>query len=236
MDYNKGFPIEKWDFGTHSIFSDLPEEDWCGLMKHSIIGKYKKDEIIFREGTIPTGIFYIEKGRAKKYKIDNFEKEQIFYIAGAGELIGYHAVLSLEKYPDSAKALEDCSISFIPKEHFLDFIDSSPRLSRLLLKVLSHEFTVLTNGIAIYVKRPVRERLAITLIVLNEKFKPLMDETSVDTGINLSREDLANITGTTSENVIRILSEFKKEGFITTKGRRIWVKDLEKLINASNYQ
>jgi CRP-like cAMP-binding protein len=235
MNLKNQFPMEKWDFGTHSIFSELPEEDMNGMMQHAISGKYRKGDVIFREGAIPTGIFYIEQGRAKKYKIDNFEKEQIFYIAGAGELIGYHAVLSSEYYPDSAKALEECIILFIPKECFLNFLASSPALSRLLLKVLSHEFTVLTNGIAIYAKRPVRERLAITLIVLDEKFKPLPGETS-EGGINLSREDLANITGTTGENVVRILSGFKKEGIVVTKGRRIWITNLEKLIEASHYQ
>ena len=165
------FPIDKWDFNSQSILSDLLPGDLELLLQNARDKLYIKGEMIFKEGSVPSGIFYIKEGRVKKFKIDNFKKEQIIYVANTGELIGYHAILAAELFPDSASALEESVISFIPKDDFLKVLDISPLLSKGLLKTLSHEFAVLTNNISIFAQRPVRERLAITLLVLREKFK-----------------------------------------------------------------
>src|SRR5579872_6938232 len=140
------FPIDKWDFNAQSILTDIELEDYEELFRNSVDEKYAKGEIIFREGANPSGIFYIKSGKVKKYKVDNLGKEKIFYVANIGELIGYHAILSSERYPDSAAALEESLISFIPKEDFLNILDHSPVLSKRLLKTLSHEFAVLANN------------------------------------------------------------------------------------------
>lgn len=229
------FPIDKWDFKSDSVFTNFPEEDFEEMTRHARKEKYRKGQTIFREGGIPTGIYYILDGRVKKYKVDNFEKEQIIYVANTGELIGYHAVLSTERYPDSATALEECIVLFIPKEDFLSVLEQSTLLSGRLLKMLSHEFAVLSNSITIFAQRPVRERLAITLIVLREKFKKgsPVGEPIV---INMSREDIANMAGTTRENVVRFLREFKDDNLIETQGRKIWIRDIKKMVAVSNYQ
>lgn len=229
------FPIDKWDFNSHSILADLPEGERESLLSNANERVYKKGEVVFKEGNIPSGIFYINAGKVKKYKVDNFDKEQIIYVANAGELIGYHAVLASETYPDSASTLEECSISFIPREDFLNVLERSPNLSKRLLKTLSHEFAVLVNNISIYAQRPVRERLAITLLILREKFKT-GGSPNEPIAINVSREDIASMAGTTRENTVRVLRQFKDEGIIEAKGRTIWVVDVKKLAKASNYK
>jgi CRP-like cAMP-binding protein len=229
------FPIDKWDFNSDSVFTNFPAKDYEEMTKHARQEKYKKGQTIFREGGFPTGIYYILEGKVKKYKVDNFEKEQIIYVANSGELIGYHAVLSTERYPDSATALEECLILFIPKEDFLKVLEQSPILSTRLLKMLSHEFTVLSNSITIFAQRPVRERLAITLIVLREKFKKGALE-GQPIAINISREDIASMAGTTRENVVRLLREFKDDKLLETQGRKIRILDIKKMVVVSNYQ
>ena len=228
------FPIDQWDFNSQSILSDLPEHDYANLVRRLREEKYTKGAIIFREGAEPTGIYFIKQGKIKKYKVDNYGKEQIIYVANTGELIGYHAILASEKYPDSAAALEDSVLSFIPKEDFLEVLDTSAVLSKRLLKTLSHEFAVLANSITVFAQRPVRERLAITLLVLREKFKK---ETPAGepVAINISRDDIASMAGATRENVVRTLREFKDEQLLETKGRKIWITDVKKLVSVSNY-
>jgi len=181
-----------------------------------------------------SGIFLIRSGKVKKYKVDNSAKEQIFYVANQVELIGYHAVLSEERYPDSAAAIEDSLISFIPKEDFISILHRSPAFTSQLQKALSHEFTVLTNSISVIAQRTAPERLAIALIVLRKKHK---EEGSAEQEIvlNISRMDLANMAGIAQENVIRLLEEFKAEGIVETDGRKIWVKDIKRLVKKSNY-
>ena len=90
------FPINKWDFNSESVLTDLPQDDLELLLLHKTEQVYKKGEIIFREGAFPAGIFYIIEGKVKKYKVDKDAREQIIYVANTGELLGYHAILSPE--------------------------------------------------------------------------------------------------------------------------------------------
>lgn len=229
------FPIDKWDFESESILADLPEDDLEILMAHKVEMLYKKGEVIFREGASPSGIYYINDGKVKKYKVDREGKEQIIYVANTGELLGYHAILSSDSYPDSAAVLEESVITFIPKESFLEAINQSGVLNRRLLRTLSHEFAVLANSITLFAQKSVRERLALQLIVIREKYK-VNFEPGMPVEINMSRDDLASLVGTARENVVRMLSEFKDEGTVETRGRKIIVLDVKKLIEIANYR
>jgi len=229
------FPINKWDFQTESVLAGLPAEDLDILMAGKSEQVYKKGEIIFREGGFPSGIFYITEGKVKKYKVDKDGREQIIYVANTGELLGYHAVLGEDRYPDSAAALERSIIAFIPKEDFVTALGHSKVLSKRLLKTLSHEFAVLANSISLYAQKSVRERLALQLIVLREKYK-VNFQPGMPVEINMSRDDLASLAGTARENVVRILSELKEKGIIASKGRKIIVHDVNKLIEIADYK
>jgi len=235
MSIREIFPIDKWDFNSSSLLSSLSEEDHALLLAHQSEQQYSKGEIIFREGAQPSGIFYIKSGKVKKYKAVAGSGEQIIYVANAGEIIGHHAVCSGERFPDSAAALEESLIVFIPREDFMTVLEHSPSFSAGLVKLLSHEFTVLVNGLALFSQRSVRERLALQLVVLREKYK-LDHQPGMPVEINLSREDLANLVGTAKENIIRILSGFREEGILTTKGRKIIVHDVKKLISIADFK
>lgn len=229
------FPIDKWDFKSESILADLPPEDLELLVANKSEQVHKKGEIIFREGGYPTGIFYITNGKIKKFKVDKDGREQIIYVANTGELIGYHAILSEDRYPDSAAILEESTIAFIPKEDFLQTLQQSVILNHRLLKNLSHEFAVLANSITLFAQKSVRERLALQLIVMREKYK-VNFQAGMPVEINMSRDDLASLVGTARENVVRVLTEFKEAGILETKGRKIIVHDVSKLIDIANYK
>jgi CRP-like cAMP-binding protein len=227
------FPIDRWNFTTQSILTALSDEDFDCLISNQSDQEYHKGDVIFREGAVPSGIFIIKSGKVKKYKTDRSGKEQIIYVANEGELIGYHAVLSEERYPDSASALENTLVSFIPKEDFIEVLHRSPYFTHRLLKALSHEFTVLANSISVFAQRTAAERLAIALIVLREKFKNSNAELN---DMNISRADLGNMAGIAKENVIRLLKEFKEEGILETNGRKIRILDIKSLVKKSNYR
>lgn len=228
------FPIDKWDFKSESILTELPSDDFELLTANKTEQFYKKGETIFREGGFPSGIYFIKEGKVKKYKLDKDGREQIIYVANTGELLGYHAILAEDRYPDSAAALEESKVAFIPKEDFLETLLQSEVLSRRLLKTLSHEFAVLANSLTMFAQKSVRERLALQLIVLREKYK-VNFQLGMPVEINMSRDDLASLVGTARENVVRVLSEFKEDGILETKGRKIIVHDVNRLISIANY-
>jgi CRP-like cAMP-binding protein len=228
------FPIDKWDFKSNSVIANLPTDELDTLTANMTTQVYNKGEIIFREGAYATGIFFIQEGKVKKYKVDKEGKEQIIYVANTGEIIGYHALLAEERYPDSAAVLENSNIAFIPKDDFFEVLKTSEVFSQRLLKTLSHEFFVLINSITLFAQRSVRERFAVQLILMREKYKENFTP-GMAVEINMSREDLASLVGTARENILRILKDFKKEGILETKGRKIVIKDVNKLLAVANY-
>ncbi|WP_066681843.1 MULTISPECIES: Crp/Fnr family transcriptional regulator, partial [unclassified Chryseobacterium] len=193
---------------------------------------YRKNEAIFTEGTIPNGIFFLKNGKVKKYKVDNDGREQIIYIYNAGEFFGYSAILSNDTYGDTTLAIENSVIAFISKENFLKILDQSDFFSKLLLKSLSHEFNVMANLMTVLSQRTVRERVALSLLILHRKYQSNIAEDK--TYITLSRTDLANIVGTANETLARILHDFREDHLIIMEGRKILLIDLERLTRIAN--
>jgi CRP-like cAMP-binding protein len=227
------FPIERFHFKSNSLIDELPEKDLEILQSNMVLRKFKKGQTIFIEGTYPSGVFYLKKGKVKKYKADRDGREQIIYVCNSGELFGYPAILGDEAYSDSASSMEESLIGYIPKQAFLTLIEKSPVFSAGLLKNLSHEFGVLENSIASFAHKSVRERLALSLLILKEKFR-VKGEEKLPVEITLSREDLSNIVGTAVETLVRLLHDFKDEGLIKTQGRKIIIVNAKQLVKIAN--
>lgn len=205
-------------------FESLPDYVKDDFNKQMIVKHFKRGQTIFNEGAYPSGIFFVKTGKIKKFKTLNSGKEQIIYLCSEGEMIGYAAFLGEERYHDSAATITDSSIGFISQEKLVRLLDRHQELSKLLVKKLSHEFGVMVNFIATFTKKSVRERVALTLLILNENFrqnKNVSDEIEIE----LTREDFANIVGIAIETLVRILGNFQQEGLIRKKGRKIIVLD-----------
>lgn len=221
--------IKKFDFESDKILSSLSTEEQSMFMQESEELTFKKGKLLFYESGIPTGVFLILSGRAKIYKTGLDGKDQIFYVYKTGDLMGYHALLCEEKYEDSCEAIEDCKIAFVSKRNFQILLSQIPKLNQLIIQNMSHEFGVLVNAITVLAQKPLRERLALWLLILHQKY----DQSQ----IILSREDLANLIGTARESLGRLLKEFKEEGWIEIKGRSIVCLNMAKLqkISSSDY-
>lgn len=224
--------ISKFIFNNQYLFEDLPQYDKETLQKVMQVKNYRKNEAIFTEGTIPNGIFFLKNGKVKKYKVDNDGREQIIYIYNAGEFFGYSAILSNDTYGDTTLAIENSVIAFISKENFLRILDQSDFFSKLLLKSLSHEFSVMANLMTVLSQRTVRERVALSLLILHRKYNSNIAEDK--TYITLSRTDLANMVGTANETLARILHDFREDHLIVMEGRKILLIDLERLTRIAN--
>jgi len=221
--------IQKFTFNNHYILNELPLEEKKRLEHVMRSKKLNKNQSIFTQDSIPSSVFLVKEGKIKKFKVDTEGREQIIYIYNPGEFFGYSAILSGEPYSTSTVAIEDTTISFIRKNDFLQVLDQSPTLSRLLLKSLSHEFQVTINLMAVLSQRTVRERIALCLLILNSKYS-----ISQPQDITISRQDMANMAGTVIETLARVLHEFKDENLISFHGKHIKVEnpgDLQKIVS-----
>lgn len=187
----------------------------------------KKGDVIFEEGDILKGIYCIRDGICKLTKLSSNGKDQIIKLVVKGELIGQRSLVSDESVNLSAIALNDMELCFIPKTEIMKDLHNNTEFTFDVLKVMAMELKEADDIIVNMAQKSVRQRLAETLIYINNSFGTKSDGTL---SVLLSREDFANIIGTATESTIRVLSQFKKEKLITTIGKQIKIIDLEGLI------
>ena len=219
---------------SHSLFSDLSKNDLEVLSQHKTCIRYKKGQTLFYEGTRPMGLFCINTGKVKVYKISSEGKEQILKLAKPGDFLGYRALISEEFYNSSATVIEEGAICYIPKTDFLNLLNSNPQFFRRMAKQVAHELGTMEQKLVTIAQKSVRERLAATLLMLKETYGMEGDESDL-IDIALSREDLANIIGTATETVIRLLSDFKNQQLISLQGKKIKVLDSRGLVREADF-
>jgi CRP-like cAMP-binding protein len=219
---------------TGSIFKYLTPDEVEALNFEKDFRHYKRGDILYQEGNRISGFFCVHSGIIKVFKTGFDGKEQIIRFAKKGDIIAYRSVLSNELACTSAKVIEDCQVCFIPSEILTSFIKTNPSYALELLKLACHELGEANSFITDIAQKTVRERLAEVLLFLVNDFG--LDNDSF-LNISLTREELANIVGTATESVIRLLSEFKSDKLVELNGRKIKIlntKGLEKISNVFN--
>lgn len=202
-----------------SVFCGLRENELAKIDSHKGHITYNKGEEIFIEGDRPHGIYCIHGGKVKLSKHGEFGKEQIVRFAKESDVIGYRALLGNEMYDCSAVALEQTEVCFVPKSDFFEIFDNSASLSGNMVKLLTLDLKRAENKLTDIAQKPVRERIAETILVLKETFGE-----DIETGcikVVLSREEIANMAGTATETAIRLLSELKTDALIEFVGKKL---------------
>jgi CRP/FNR family transcriptional regulator, polysaccharide utilization system transcription regulator len=221
----------KCSLESGSIFKYLTPEEVETINFQKDFRQYNRGDILYQEGNRISGFFCINSGIIKVFKTGSDGKEQIIRFAKKGDIIAYRSVLSNEPACTSAKVIEDCQVCFIPSEILISFIKSNPSYALELIKLACHELGEANSFITDIAQKTVRERLAEILLFLVNEFG-LDDKQFLN--ISLTREELANIVGTATESVIRLLSEFKSDKLVELNGRKIRILNTKGLTKISN--
>jgi CRP-like cAMP-binding protein len=221
----------KCSFETEGIFKNLSLEETDILNFQKDFRHYKRGDILYREGNRISGFFCVNDGIIKVFKTGFDGKEQIIRFAKKGDIIAYRSVLSNELACTSAKVIEDCQVCFIPSEILISFIRTNPTFALDLIRLACHELGEANAFITDIAQKTVRERLAEILLLLVHDFGLDNDKYL---NISLTREELANIVGTATESVIRLLSEFKADKLVELNGRKIRILNTKGLLKISN--
>jgi CRP/FNR family transcriptional regulator, polysaccharide utilization system transcription regulator len=220
------------DVRFKSIFCGLNniELEDLDIAKHCT--SVRKGQVLFNEGAYPHGLYCVNKGKVKLSQLGDSGKEQILHFVKDGDVIGYRSILSGDKFNFTATVLEESSVCFIPKDIFLKMIENNGNLSLQVIRSLSSELKAAERSITELAQKPVRERLAESLLFLKELYGYEPGTTYINLG--LTREELSNMVGTATETVIRLLSDFKSEKMISLNGRKIGLIDVDKLVRTAN--
>lgn len=186
----------------------------------------KKGEPIFEEGESTNGVYCIKDGVCKMTKLSANGKDQIVKLVKPGELLGQRSMISEEPANLSAIALEDMEVCFVPKSEIMQFFNQNNQFSMNLMKTICGDLKEADDHMVSMAQKSVKERLAETLIYLEDNFGKNEDGSL---RIQLSREELAGMIGTATESCIRLLSELNKSGHISLEGKKISILDKNKL-------
>ena len=173
------------------------------------------------------GLYCINTGKIKLFITGHDGKEQILRFAKEGNIIGYRALLCDEPYHCSAIVIEDTSLCFIPKNTFLSLLEQNAQLSLSLIKLLGTNLKEAEQHIVSMSQKNVRERVAEALLFFKAVYGMESDQKTIQ--IKLSREEIADYVGTSTETAIRFLSELNSDKIIATEGKKIRILDLARL-------
>lgn len=215
--------ITQYIFSSKPVLESLPSDDLRKFREQLRLKRVKKGRELFKEGNYPRAVYIVKRGKVKLFQRGQNGAETIVYIYTAGEMFGYRSILCNEKNPASAQTLEESAIYMLSARDFIQMLEESASLSTVLLRNLSHEFTVLVNKIGAFAQKSVRERTALSLLILGEKYRKPGTRDLIE--ITLSRHDLAAFVGTTIETIARILRRWREEKIISTAGRRIIIEN-----------
>tara|TARA_Y100000385_G_scaffold84387_1_gene86543 strand:+ start:290 stop:967 length:678 start_codon:yes stop_codon:yes gene_type:complete len=182
----------------------------------------KRGDIIFNEGDMLNGVFCVKDGICKLSKLSANGKDQIVKLVIKGDLLGQRSLVSDERSNLQAVALNDMEVCFIPKAEIINDLKKNPAFTYDVLKDMALDLREADDIIVNMAQKTVRKRMAEVLTNIQSNYGTNQDGTL---SVILSREDFASLVGTATESAIRVLSQFKKEGLISTVGKQIKIED-----------
>lgn len=210
-----------------NVFCELSPKETTKLDSEKSTNIYRHGQILFYEGNHPNGIYCVNKGKVKIYKTGIDGKEHIVRLCKEGDFVGYRALIGNEPYSSSAVAIEDSVICFVPDYLFQEFLKGSPRVPNKLMEMMFRDLKAAERRAMELAQKPVRQRVAETLLMLKDFYGLESDGKTVNT--TLTRIDIASLAGAATETTIRFLSEFRDEGLIDFDGKKIRIMDLDGL-------
>lgn len=220
------FDLENYHLKSSSFFDELNIREKAIIKEKSVRLEFKKTQSVFKEGTFSKGIYIVRKGKIKIFKSNQQGIQSIVYIYKKGDYFGYRPLLAESPHPVSAAAMDNVVVTFVPKETFLHIFNKSETLSKNIALTLSKEFSVWINKMTVFTQYSVKERVALSLLILNKVYQ--IKEGGRAT-ISINRDDFASFVGTAKESLVRNLRHFKDEKIITTQGTKIVVNKLRDL-------
>lgn len=216
----------------NNFFIELKNKNALENLTESIVINHCKNKHrIYVEGAYPHCLYYLQSGKVRTYKVNEYGKELTINLYNEGEFFGYNALLENGMYKENAETLEDSEIGIIDRVDFEILINNNREVAHKFIRLLVNNVTEKENQLINLAYNSLRKRVADALITLLKKYKNDDDPNFI---IHISRENLAHIAGTSTESLIRTLSDFKNEKLIEAEAGYVKILDEQKLLSMLN--
>lgn len=202
------------------IFSSLNEDELQELATLAVERHLVPAEFAFWEGDAAEWFYLVATGRVKVIKHSSLGREFIVAFFGPGEMFGEVAVFEGKPYPASAQAVAETNVLGIRRDDFLSFLAGRPQVALRIINVLGSRLRDAQNRLQDLAGERVEQRLYRTLLMLSAKLGATLPFT---------RQEIADMAGTTIETTIRVMSRLKDRGIIRSTRGKITIVDETKL-------
>ena len=202
------------------VFSSLNDDELGELAKLAIERSLEPNEFIFWDGDAPEWFYIVAEGKVKVLKHSSLGREFIIAFFGPGEMFGEVAVFENKPYPASAQAVAETKVVGIKRDGFLSFLANRPQVALRIINVLGGRLRDAQSRLGDLAGERVEQRLASVLLMLSVK---------LGSTLPFTRQDIADMVGTTTETAIRVMSHLKDRGIIRSVRGKVIILDEEKL-------
>ncbi len=230
MDHKVVMPLkdrtcicEKCEF-REIVFSYLNDEEIVDLCDHKEEQSYRKGEIIHHEGETISYFKYLKSGLVKLYRRTLSGEEQVITITRPFEFVSNMSIFSEDKYKYSVAAVEDSVVCAVKLDFIKQLFVANGRFAMGLMTQISKiNDKIISQTLDIRQKNLVGRVAFVLLYFATDIYKSRIFDLPV------SRKEIADYIGMSTANVIRTLSDFKKDGIIKVFGKTIEIVDIKKL-------
>jgi len=210
------------------FFAGLSERDWEKVTDLFSERQYQKNDYIFLEGEAPEALYIIMTGKVKVLRHSTDGKDVVLRVGGPGHLLGTVAVFDGSGYPGTAQAIEECTALVIARNDCLTLVNRYPVFALAVISDLGSRLRSSAEQIRSLAVERVEQRIARVLLKLAETAGSDSPEGRV-IEMPLTRQDVADMTGTTVETAIRVMSKFRRLELIKTRRGKVVLVELAAL-------
>jgi CRP/FNR family transcriptional regulator len=211
---------------ANPIFAGLPPRELAALAAAARDVTYRPREYVFEEGDEAAAFCIVKRGHVKIVRHAKSGKDVILELLGPGEAFGGVAVIERRPYPASAQTTEPSVITKIPQDVIVGVAERHPSVVREMALMIGRRLRAAHESVTSLASAPVEARLAAALVRLAER-EGVRAGDRITLPFQLTRQSLADMTGTTVESAIRVLSRWQRDGVIAEESGHLVLPDLD---------
>lgn len=210
---------------ANSIFAGLPARELTMLAEASRDVTYRARQYVFEEGDPAAWFCLVKRGHVKILRHAKSGKDVVLELLGPGEAFGGVAVIERRPYPASAQATEPSVVTKIPQDAIIGVAERHPSVVREMALMIGRRLRAAHESVTSLASAPVEARLAAALVRIAER-EGVRAGTRITLPFQLTRQSLADMTGTTVETAIRALSRWQREGWLVEEQGHLVLADV----------
>ena len=210
------------------VFSGLSERDWEKVTDLFSERQYQRDDYIFLEGEAPEALYLVKTGKVKVLRHSTDGKDVVLRVVSTGQLLGSVAIFDGGGYPGTAQVIEVCTVLVIARNDCLTLVTRYPVFALAVIADMGNRLRSSAEQIRSLAVERVEQRIARVLLKLGSSAGSDSSEGRV-IEMSLTRQDVADMTGTTVETAIRVMSKFRRNNVIRTRRGKVVLVDVDEL-------